>query len=54
MIAFRIDARWEQLSGMDGAGGRFGTDTFTAGAGVAFYWQAPARFARRKDIGHAP
>lgn len=38
VMAFRTDARWEWLRGVDGSGGTFSTRTFTAGAGVVFYW----------------
>ncbi|MHC4506406.1 MAG: hypothetical protein ACYTFI_24185 [Planctomycetota bacterium] len=38
VMGLRADVRWEWLRGVDGSGGDFSTRTFTAGAGVAFYW----------------
>jgi hypothetical protein len=38
VMGFRADVRWEWLSGVDGSGDSFSTTTFTAGAGVVFYW----------------
>ena len=38
VIGFRAGARWEWLRGVDGSGDRFVGRTFTAGAGVVFYW----------------
>ena len=38
VMGFRADVRWEWLRGVDGSGGSFSTKTFTAGAGVVFYW----------------
>ncbi|MHC5054848.1 MAG: hypothetical protein ACYTKD_09040 [Planctomycetota bacterium] len=38
VVGLRLDARWDWPRGLDGVGGRFSGQTFTAGAGVVLLW----------------
>ncbi len=38
VVGLRLDARWDWPRGLDGAGGSFSGELFTAGAGIVFLW----------------